>query len=183
MDKHHSITDADEALYRERATALLDEFAQQARGILRDADIGIDLIFVVLQSGDVILTFGTAAEEWHALRTTVSSLVRRSIGLEPAQCAMSSAQWHTQAIFPLDCRRPDLKCDGRYSMICAGGPARLMDFGRHTSVWQQNRDGYVIKDLCRNHQVVSSGGRDEGLKSAPPVSGPPTMEQARHQPA
>jgi hypothetical protein len=90
MDEHNSITDADEALYRERATALLDEFAQQARGVLRYAGIGIDLIFVVPQSGDVILTFGTAAElyrqELQALRTTVSSLVRRSIGLEPAQC-------------------------------------------------------------------------------------------------
>ncbi len=90
MDEHHSIADADEALYREQATALLDEFAQQARGVLRSAGIGIDLIFVVPRSGDVILTFGTAAElysqEWHALRATVSSLVRRSIGLEPAQC-------------------------------------------------------------------------------------------------
>ena len=47
MDGHHSIADADEALYRERATALLDEFAQQARGVLRNAGIGIDLIFVV----------------------------------------------------------------------------------------------------------------------------------------
>ena len=80
----------DEANYRERAIALLDEFAQQAREVLRDAGIGIDLIFVVPPTGDVILTFGTAAElyseEWQAIRATVSSLVRRSIGLEPAQC-------------------------------------------------------------------------------------------------
>ena len=47
MDGHHSIADADEAFIRERATALLDEFAQQARGVLRNAGIGIDLIFVV----------------------------------------------------------------------------------------------------------------------------------------
>jgi hypothetical protein len=90
MDGHSSITIDDELTYRERATALLDGFAQQARGALRDAGIGIDLIFVVPPSGDVILTFGTAAElyseEWKAIRAAVSSLVRRSIGLDPAQC-------------------------------------------------------------------------------------------------
>ena len=90
MDEHSSITIDDELTYRERATALLDELAQQARGILRNAGIGIDVIFVVPPSGDVILTFGTAAElyceEWKAIRMTVSSLVRRSIGLDPAQC-------------------------------------------------------------------------------------------------
>ena len=90
MDEHSSTTDDDETAYRGRATALLDEFAQQARGVLRSAGIGIDLIFVVPESGDVILTFAMAAElyneEWKAIRTSVSSLVRRGIGLEPAQC-------------------------------------------------------------------------------------------------
>jgi hypothetical protein len=90
MDELCSATDDDETAYRERATALLDEFAQQARSVLRDAGIGIDLIFVVPESGDVILTFAMAAElyseEWKAIRTSVSSLVRRGIGLEPAQC-------------------------------------------------------------------------------------------------
>jgi hypothetical protein len=90
MDEPCSGTDNDEMIYRERATALLDDFAQQARSVLRDAGIGIDLIFMVPWSGDVVLTFATAAElygdEWQVLRTTVSSLVRRSIGLDPAQC-------------------------------------------------------------------------------------------------
>ena len=85
-----SVTDDDETIYRERATVLLDEFAQRAREVLRDAGIGIDLIFVVPASGDVILTFSVAAElyskEWQALRAAVSLLVRRSIGLEPSQC-------------------------------------------------------------------------------------------------
>jgi hypothetical protein len=65
-------------------------FAEQARVILRNAGIGIDVIFVVPRSGDVILTFGTAAElyseDWKAIKATVSSLVRRSVGLDPAQC-------------------------------------------------------------------------------------------------
>ncbi len=90
MNEHFSITDDDELVYRERATALLDKFAQQAREILRASGIGIDVIFVVPPSGDVILTFCTAAEsyseEWKAIRATVSSLVRRAIGLDPAQC-------------------------------------------------------------------------------------------------
>jgi len=88
MDEDYDLTD--ETAYRERATLLLDEFAQRARAVLRGAGIGIDLIFVVPPSGDVILTFGGAAElynkEWQAIRATVSSLVRRSIGLEPARC-------------------------------------------------------------------------------------------------
>ena len=90
MDEHSSITIDDETAYRERATVLLDGFAEQARGVLRDAGIGIDVIFVVPRSGDVILTFCTAAEmyseDWKAVRATVSSLVRRAIGLDPAQC-------------------------------------------------------------------------------------------------
>jgi len=91
MDKDDSCTgDSDETAFRERATALLDEFAAQARRVLRDAGIGIDLIFVVPPSGDVILTFAAAAElytkEFEAIKATVSSLVRRAFGLEPAQC-------------------------------------------------------------------------------------------------
>jgi hypothetical protein len=90
MDELCSVIDDDETAYRERATVLLDKFAEQARGVLREAGIGIDLIFLVPPSGDVIVTFGTAAElyreEWQVLRTAVSSLVRRSIGLDPAQC-------------------------------------------------------------------------------------------------
>jgi hypothetical protein len=90
MDEHSSITIDDETAYRERATALLDGFAEQARGALRDAGIGIDLIFLVPPSGDVILTFCTAAElyseDWKAIKAAVSSLVRRSTGLDPARC-------------------------------------------------------------------------------------------------
>jgi hypothetical protein len=62
VGEHCSVTNDDETACRERATALLDEFAERARVILRDAGIGIDLIFVVPPSGDVILTFSTAAE-------------------------------------------------------------------------------------------------------------------------
>jgi hypothetical protein len=90
MNERCSVTDDDDMAYRERATALLDEFAQKARAVLRDAGIALDIFFLVPASGDVILTFGAAAElyseEWKAIKATVSMLVRRSIGLEPAQC-------------------------------------------------------------------------------------------------
>jgi len=90
MDERYRLTDDDGTAYRERATALLDAFAEEARGVLRGAGIGIDLIFVVPPSGDVILTFSAAAElyieELKGIKATVSSLVRRSIGLDPAQC-------------------------------------------------------------------------------------------------
>jgi hypothetical protein len=89
-DREPRTDDDDETAYRERATALLDEFGAQARRVLRDAGIGIDLVFLVPTSGDVILTFAAAAElynkECEAIRATVSSLVRHSLGLEPAQC-------------------------------------------------------------------------------------------------
>jgi hypothetical protein len=102
MDERCSVTDDNETIYRARATVLLDGFAEQARGVLRDAGIGIDLIFVVPPSGDVILTFCTAAElyseDWKAIRSTVSLLVRRAIGLEPAQCRdVVCAMAHTGA--------------------------------------------------------------------------------------
>lgn len=73
---------------RERATALLDEMAARARKVLREAGIPLDVFFIVPPSGDAILTLGAAInkDEWHDIRAVVSSLVRRSIGLEPSRC-------------------------------------------------------------------------------------------------
>jgi hypothetical protein len=81
--------DNDEMAYRERATAILDEVAAQARARLHAAGIGLDVYFVVPPSGDVILTLGAAvcSEEWQNIKGVVSSLVRRSVGLlEPSRC-------------------------------------------------------------------------------------------------
>ena len=91
MDEHSSITNDDETAYRERATALLDEFAAAGHeGYCGTQALALTLSSWSHASGDVILTFGTAAElyseDWKAIRATVSSLVRRSIGLDPAQC-------------------------------------------------------------------------------------------------
>jgi hypothetical protein len=89
MNEHDILTDShDEATYRERATALLDEIAAQARTALREAGICLNVFFIVPPSGDAILTLGAATtrEEWQEIRAVVLSLVRRSIGLEPSRC-------------------------------------------------------------------------------------------------
>jgi hypothetical protein len=91
MDKHEILTnDGDaELAYRERATLLLDEMAARARKVLREAGIPLDVFFIVPPSGDAILTLGAAAiskDEWQDIRAVVSSLVQRSVGLEPSRC-------------------------------------------------------------------------------------------------
>ena len=84
IDDEHVIDDltddSDEATYRERATALLDQIAQQAKQALSNAGIDIDLFFLIPRSGDAILTFGTLADPPDDLWSTVSSglLVRRA---------------------------------------------------------------------------------------------------------
>jgi hypothetical protein len=90
MDEHDILTNDsdDESAYRERATAILDEIAAIARTALRAAGISLDVFFIVPSSGDAILTLGAAIsrDEWEDIRAVVSSLVRRSIGLEPSRC-------------------------------------------------------------------------------------------------
>lgn len=90
MDAHDSLIDdqAEEVGYRERATALLDEVAQLGREVLQRAGIHLDIFFIVPASGDAIVTLGAAVNqgEWQEMKSVVSSIVRRSIGLEPAQC-------------------------------------------------------------------------------------------------
>jgi hypothetical protein len=78
----------DEAAYRERAAALLDELAHQARVALRNAGIPLNVYFIVPESGDAILTLGAVADkdEWHGLQAEVGRIVRRLIGLDPARC-------------------------------------------------------------------------------------------------
>jgi hypothetical protein len=90
MDECRTLTDelAEEMAYRDSATALLDEIAARARTALRGAGITLDIFFIVPPSGDAILTCGAAIskEDWQGIRTVVSRLVQRSIGLDPIQC-------------------------------------------------------------------------------------------------
>jgi len=100
MNAHNTLTDdlADEAAYRERATVILDELADQARVALRSANIPLNVYFVVGPSGDAILTLGATVnrQEHQEIKKVIGSIVRRSIGLETGQCreiicAMSDA--------------------------------------------------------------------------------------------
>jgi len=90
MGARDTLTDdqVDEAAYRDRATIILDGVAQRAREVLRKAGIPLNIFFVVPAAGDAILTLGAAVnqEKWQEIRSAVSSIVRRSVGLEPAQC-------------------------------------------------------------------------------------------------
>lgn len=90
MDAPDTVIDdlADEAAYRERATALLDELAHRARVALRKAGIRLNVYFVLPPSGDAILTLGATAsqEEVQKIKAAIGLIVRRSIGLEPGQC-------------------------------------------------------------------------------------------------
>jgi hypothetical protein len=89
MNGHDILTNThDETTYRERATALLDEIAAQARAALHEAGICLNVFFIAPPSGDAILTLraATTRDEWQDIRSAASSIVRRSIGLEPSRC-------------------------------------------------------------------------------------------------
>jgi hypothetical protein len=100
---HDDLTDDnDEATYRERAAAMLDQIAQQAKQALSDAGIGIGLFFIVPRSGKAILNFGTPGDPpddlWDKVRDIVSAIVRRSIGLERLRCReLACATTHRDA--------------------------------------------------------------------------------------
>ena len=99
-DEHDELTDAaddvpgesmdDEVDYRERATSLLQDIAQQTKQALADAGIDLDIFFTIPSSGHSIITFGTLADpadsEWSAVSEIVSAVVRRAIGLDRSRC-------------------------------------------------------------------------------------------------
>jgi hypothetical protein len=111
-DEHDELTDADDVLdesmddeadYRERAAAKLDQIAQQVKKALADAAISIDVFLVVPGSGNAIVTFGTVAdpdpddEEWSAVSAIVSAVVRGAIGLDRSRCrSLACATTHDQ---------------------------------------------------------------------------------------
>jgi hypothetical protein len=94
--------DIDEATYRERAAATIDQIAQQVKKALADAAISIDVFLVVPGSGNAIVTFGTIAdpddEAWKTVSEIVSAVVRRAIGLDRSRCrSLACATTHDQA--------------------------------------------------------------------------------------
>jgi hypothetical protein len=75
----------DEADYRERAAAKLDQIAQQVKQALADAGIDLDLFFILPTSGQSIVTFGTPGDppyaEWDRVGEIVASIVAGLVGL------------------------------------------------------------------------------------------------------
>jgi hypothetical protein len=93
----------DVTAYRERATSLLDEIAQQTKQALADAGIDLDIFFLIPGSGgDAILVFGTPADpddsEWQTASAIVASVVRHAVGLDRSRCrSLACATTHDQA--------------------------------------------------------------------------------------
>jgi hypothetical protein len=94
MDIHDELDDPtddiDEATYRDRAASKLDQIARQAKQALADQDIDIALFFLVPNSGDAILAYGTPGDppddEWQNVSAIVSSIVRQAVGLDRVRC-------------------------------------------------------------------------------------------------
>jgi hypothetical protein len=91
--------DSDAPTYRERAASVLDQIARDAKEALAHQDI--DLFFLVPNSGDAILIYGTPADpddaSWERVGVVVSAIVGRLIGLRgtrrrPVQCATTHDQ-------------------------------------------------------------------------------------------
>jgi hypothetical protein len=99
MDDHDELQDDapspgestdDEADYRERAAAKLDQIARDAKEAMAYQGIDTPLFFLVPNSGDAILTFGTTLDpdddEWNRIGEIVSNIVRHTVGLDRVRC-------------------------------------------------------------------------------------------------
>lgn len=90
-DEREDLTDDGRAAaHRERATAMLPEIAQQVKEALTGERIDTSVFFLVPNSGDAIITFGSAVDlpdaEWGRVADVVASTVRQSIGFAGTRC-------------------------------------------------------------------------------------------------
>jgi hypothetical protein len=92
MDTHElndqTDDEADVMAHRARACEMLDQITRQAKEALAERDI--DLFFLIPNSGDAILAFGTPADpddgSWNHVVEIVSDIVRRMVGLDRLIC-------------------------------------------------------------------------------------------------
>lgn len=74
---------------RDRASAELDQIARTAKQALVRAGIELELFFMVPNSGNAILTYGTATDPddnlWDRVREIIFAVLRGTIGLERPQ--------------------------------------------------------------------------------------------------
>jgi hypothetical protein len=76
--------------HRERAKAELDQIARGVREALAAEAIHLPVFFMIPNSGDSILTFGTPGDppddEWWRVSEIVSAIVRQTVGLDRTRC-------------------------------------------------------------------------------------------------
>jgi hypothetical protein len=91
-DEPDDLTDDDDltAVQRARARDLLDQIVQQTNQALIDTGIDLDLFFLIPNSGNSILTFGTPADpddtSWNHAGEIVASIVQKVVGLDRVRC-------------------------------------------------------------------------------------------------
>jgi hypothetical protein len=82
--------DDDVTTYRARARNLLDQIAGRSRDMLAEHGIETQVFFLIPNSGNNILTYGTPDdppdEEWRRVAQIVSSVVQQAVGLDRTQC-------------------------------------------------------------------------------------------------
>ena len=76
--------------HRACVRAGLDEIARQAKQVLAEQKIGLDLFFLTPNSGESVLMFGSPTDvddpTWERISDIVSSGLRQVIGLEGTRC-------------------------------------------------------------------------------------------------
>lgn len=102
-DEHDDRThDGGVRAHRARAKAELDQIARQTRQALTDAGIDTPVFFIIPNSGDAIVTFGTPGDpsddEWAAVGEIVAKIVRETVGLDRVRCHEVTCASTTDAI-------------------------------------------------------------------------------------
>jgi hypothetical protein len=97
------IEDGDEVTdHRARARAELDQIARLAKQALAEQKIALDLFFLVPNSGQAILMFGTPAdpddELWEQVDEIVSAIVREVVGTDGTTCRQVTCSTTTDAV-------------------------------------------------------------------------------------
>ena len=88
----HDLTeDGDDlSVYRDRAKAMLDQVVRLTKQALAEHMINLDIFFLIPNSGEAVLLYGTPADPddliWERVGNIVSAVVREVVGLDSARC-------------------------------------------------------------------------------------------------
>ena len=95
--------DGDEVTdYRARARAELDRIARQTKQMLAEHMINLDIFFLIPNSGESVLLYGTPADPddllWERVSNIVSAVVREAVGLDGTRCRPVMCRTTTDAV-------------------------------------------------------------------------------------